>query len=264
MYPQTPWPLSLSLFLSFRPSWGPLFPLVHSLNQLVDELLTVTEGTTLDEVLELSWDTPTTRWVRQLEWPQEVVGLLEVWTNGNQLVDQVVNGHDTELTEVSLDDGIVGESNSLLVDLTVTSLVNQLSDGGVRWVTVSNVWLNELQQLRGSLGDLDEGTSVDLSQSQKLQNLSWLWWDLVDTLDSDNEDQLWLSVDVVGARSLSVTSSLDDGSLGLLVLLLVGSVSGQDDCSLLLVSLFGNWKKKTKHISYDPSIVERTEEGMKE
>ena len=192
----------------------------------------------MDKVLELSWDTPTTRWVRQLEWPQEVVGLLEVWTNGDQLVDQVVNGHDTELTEVSLDDGVVREGNSLLVDLTVTSLVNQLSDGGVRWVTVSHVWLNELQQLRSSLGDLNEGTSVDLSQSQKLQNLSWLWWDLVDTLDSDNEDQLWLGVDVVGASSLSITSSLDDSSLGLLVLLLVSGVSGQDDSSLLLVSLF--------------------------
>lgn len=119
-----------------------LHNLVHGLNQLVDELFTVTESTTLDKVLELSWNTPTTRWVRQLEWPQEVVSLLEVWTDGDDFVDQVIDGQDTELTQVGFDDSVVRQSNSLLVDLTVTSLVDQLSNSGVRWVTVSNVWFN--------------------------------------------------------------------------------------------------------------------------
>lgn len=145
-----------------------LHNLVHGLNQLVDELFTVTESTTLDKVLELSWNTPTTRWVRQLEWPQEVVSLLEVWTDGDDFVDQVIDGQDTELTQVGFDDSVVRQSNSLLVDLTVTSLVDQLSNSGVRWVTVSNVWFNQLQQFRSSLGDLDESTRVDLSQSQQL------------------------------------------------------------------------------------------------
>lgn len=145
-----------------------LHNLVHGLDQLVDELFTVTESTTLDKVLELSWNTPTTRWVRQLEWPQEVVSLLEVWTDGDDFVDQVIDGQDTELTQVGFDDSVVRQSNSLLVDLTVTSLVDQLSNSGVRWVTVSNVWFNQLQQFRSSLGDLDESTRVDLSQSQQL------------------------------------------------------------------------------------------------
>ncbi len=145
-----------------------LHNLVHGLNQLVDELFTVTESTTLDKVLELSWNTPTTRWVRQLEWPQEVVSLLEVWTDGDDFVDQVIDGQDTELTQVGFDDSVVRQSNSLLVDLTVTSLVDQLSNSGVRWVTVSNVWFNQLQQFRSSLRDLDESTRVDLSQSQQL------------------------------------------------------------------------------------------------
>ena len=69
--------------------------LVHGLNQFVDEFFTVTERTTLDKVLELSWDTPTTRWVGQLEWPQEVVSLLEVWTDSDDFMDQIVNGQDT-------------------------------------------------------------------------------------------------------------------------------------------------------------------------
>jgi hypothetical protein len=208
------------------------------LDQSVDELLSVTSSTTLDEVHELSWNTPTTRWVGQLEWPQEVVGLLEVWTNGVDLVDQVLNGDDTELTKGFLNDGVFRQWDSLLVDLTVTSLVDQLLDGRKGWVTVSNVWLNKLQELSGGLGELDEDTSVDLQQSQQLQNLSWLWCDLVDTLDSDNKDKLWLSWNVVRTSSLSLTLSSNDGTVRLVVLLLVSSSSLEDGLTLLLVGLW--------------------------
>lgn len=216
---------------------GLLTSLQLLLDESVDELLSVTSRTTLDKVLELSWDTPTTRWVGQLEWPQEVVSLLEVWTNGVDLVDQILNGDDTELTKSSLDDGVLRQWDSLLVDLTVTSLVDQLLDGRKGWVTVSNVWLNKLQELGGSLGELDKDTSVDLQQSQQLQNLSWLWSNLVDTLDSDNKDELWLSLNVVRTSSLSLTLSVDDSTLSLVVLLLVSSSSLKDSLTLLLVGL---------------------------
>lgn len=213
------------------------FSLVHGLDQLVDEFFTVTERTTLDEVLELSWDTPTTRWVRQLEWPQEVVSLLEVRTDSNDFVNQVIDGQDTVLTQVSFNDRVVRQWNSLLVDLSVTSLVDQLSNGRVRWVTVSNVWFNQLQQFRSSLGDLNESTRVDLVQSQQLQDLSWLWWNLVDTLDSDNENQLSFSWNVVRTGSSSFSLGIDDSSFSGFVFLLVSSVSFQDSSSLFLVSL---------------------------
>lgn len=216
---------------------GLLTSLQLLLDESVDELLSVTSRTTLDKVLELSWDTPTTRWVGQLEWPQEVVSLLEVWTNGVDLVDQILNGDDTELTKSSLDDGVLRQWDSLLVDLTVTSLVDQLLDGRKGWVTVSNVWLNKLQELGGSLGELDKDTSVDLQQSQQLQNLSWLWSNLVDTLDSDNKDELWLSLNVVRTSSLSLTLSVDDSTLSFVVLLLVSSSSLKDSLTLLLVGL---------------------------
>lgn len=214
-----------------------LIRLVHGLNQFVDEFFTVTERTTLDEVLELSWNTPTTGWVGQLEWPQEVVSLLEVWTNSDDFVNQIIDRQNTVLTQVSFNDSVVGQRNSLLVDLTVTSLVQKLSNSRVGWVTVSDVWFNQLQQFNGSLGDLDESTRVDLVQSQKLQNLSWLWSNLVDTLNSDDEDQLVLSFNVEGTSSLSITLSLDDRSFSSFVLLLVSSVSLQNDSSLFLVSL---------------------------
>lgn len=133
---------------------------------MVDVFFSVTSRTTLDEMLELSSNTPTTRWVRKLEWPQEVGSLLEVWTNSVDFVDQIFNGFNTELTQNGFNNSVVGQWDSLLVDLTVTSLVDQLSDGRKGWVTESTVWFNQLDQFSGSLGDLDENTRVDLVQSQ--------------------------------------------------------------------------------------------------
>ena len=185
---------------------------------------------------ELSGSETTVR-VRQLEWPQEVVDLLEVRTNSVDLVDQVLNGDDTVLAQSSLDDSVVRQSNSLRVNLTETSLVDQLSDGSQVRVTVGDVWLSQLEQLRGSLGDLDEDTGVDLGQSQQLQNLSWLRSDLVDTLDSDNEDKLWLSLNVVRVVSLSLSLGVDNSTLSISVLLVVSSSSVSDGLSLLLVGL---------------------------
>jgi hypothetical protein len=169
----------------------------------------------LDKVVELSSSETTVR-VGQVEWPQEVVGLLEVRTNSVNLVDQVLNGQNTVFTQVGLDDGVLRQRNSLLVNLTVTSLVDQFSDGSQVGVTVGNVWLNQLDQFRSSLGDSNKHTSVNLSQSQQLQNLSWLRSNLGDTLDSDDENQL---------------------GLGLNVFLNVLGGSVKDDLSLLLVGL---------------------------
>lgn len=206
------------------------------LDQVVDELLSVTSVTTLDEVEELSGSETTVR-VGQVEWPQEVVDLLEVWTNSVDLVDQVLDGGNTVLTQSSLDDLVVRQSDSLVSDLTETSLVHQLSDGGQVRVTVGNVWLSQLKQLRGSLGDLDKDTSVDLGQSQQLQDLSWLRGQLVDTLDSDHENQLWLGLNVVRVVGLGLSLGLDDSTLSIVVLLVVSSSSLGNSSSLLLVSL---------------------------
>lgn len=197
-------------------------------------MLSVTSVTTLDEVEELSSSETTVR-VGQVEWPQEVVDLLEVRTNGVDLVDQVLNGLDTVLTQSTLDDLVVRQGNSLGVDLTVTSLVDQLSDGSQVRVTVGDVRLGQSEQLRSGLGDLDENTRVDLSQTEQLQDLSWLRWDLRDTLDSDDEHQLWLGLNVERVVGLGLTLGVNQGTLSVSVLLVVSSSSLSNSLSLLLV-----------------------------
>lgn len=219
-----------------------IFCLVHGLNKSVDVLLAVTQRTTLNEVLELSWDTPATSGVGEVERPEEVVGLLEVGANSVDFVEKVLNGDDAVLAESGLNDSVV-QLDALVVELAVTTLVDELSDSRKTGVTVSNVGLNETEELLSGLGDTDKGTVVDLEKSQKLENLAGLRSDLVDTLDSDNKDKLWLSRDIEGTVSSGSTLLLDKLTLGLLVLLLVSGSTLVDDLVLGLKRLINQLVK---------------------
>jgi hypothetical protein len=156
--------------------------LVHASNELVDELLAVTKVTSLDEMPELPWaETASGR--GQLEWPQEVGGLLEVGANGVDLVDEVLDADDAELAEVLLNEVVVGDRQALLVDLSVTTLVDELTDGLQVGVTVCDERLDDLQHLGGGLGEPDEDAIVDLEKTEELEGLALLGVDLVDTAD---------------------------------------------------------------------------------
>jgi hypothetical protein len=126
--------------------------------------------------------TETTSWVAKLEWPQEVGSLLEVGTDCEDLVDQILDADNAVLAKAVLDDSIVGESNALLVDLSISTLVDELTGCLEVGVSVGNPWLDNLQHLKGSLGHANEYTIVDLEKTEKLEDLAGLWCDLVDTV----------------------------------------------------------------------------------
>lgn len=155
--------------------------LVHLADESVDVLLTVTSVTTLDEVLDLA-GVEATVGVGELEGPEEVVGLLEVGANSVDLVDQVFHADNAVLAEVLLNDLVVGKSNALLVDLSVATLVDELTDGLEVGVTVGDEGVDNGQHLLGGLGETDEDTVVDLEQTEELQDLAGLGSDLVDTV----------------------------------------------------------------------------------
>ena len=144
------------------------------------EKLTISEISSLDEMSKLAL-VETSSWVGQLEWPEEVGGLLEVWTDSEDLVDKILDTDDTKLAEGSLNKGVVGESNALLVDLSVSTLVDELADGLEVGVSVGDERLNDLQHLAGSLGKADEDTVVDLEETEELEGLALLGVNLVDT-----------------------------------------------------------------------------------
>jgi len=71
---------------------------------------------------------PTASGVRELEGPKEVGGLFEVGTRGNDFVDEILDAKNVILAKVFLDDSVVAEGDALLVNLAITSFVNQFSD----------------------------------------------------------------------------------------------------------------------------------------
>jgi hypothetical protein len=210
--------------------------LVHLADKVVDEVLAVTEVTSLNEVLELA-GTESTSGGRELEGPEEVGGLLEVGADGVELVDEVLDADNAVLAKVLLDDLVVRERETLLVDLSVAALVDELADGLEVGVTVGDERLDDLEHLDGGLGQLDEDTIVDLEETEKLEGLALLGVNLVDTLDADDEGELGLGGDEERVLLLSLALGLDDVALGLDVLLLVLLGALEDDGALLLVGL---------------------------
>lgn len=230
--------------------------LVHLADESVDVLLTVAKVTTLDEVLELA-GVEATVGVGQLEGPQEVGGLLEVGANSVDLVDEILHADNAVLAEVLLNDGVVGQGNALLVDLSVTALVDELLDALQVGVTVGDPGLDDLDHLGDGLGDAHEDTVVDLKETEELEDLAGLGGNLVDTvellavalrintlefgnipLDTDDEDQLRLSRDVELAALLGDTGQADLLALCIAVLLNVLLSTLEDDATLLLVGLY--------------------------
>lgn len=157
--------------------------LVHLSDQSVDVLFTITQIAALNEVLELS-AVETTVGVGQLERPQEVAGLFEVGTNGEDLVNKIFHAYDSVLAKVLLDELIIGQRDTLLVDLPISTFVDELTDRLEVWVAVGDVWVYDRKHFLSSLGQTDENAIVDLEKAEQLENLSWLGSNLVDTEQS--------------------------------------------------------------------------------
>lgn len=200
-------------------------------------LLAVAKVTSLNEVLELAGAEATSR-VGELEGPEEVGGLLEVGANSEDLVNEILHADDAVLAKVLLDDAVVGEGNALLVDLSVSALVDELLDSLEVGVAVGNPGLDNLQHLGGGLGDADEDTVVDLEKTEKLEDLAGLGRNLVDTLDTDDEDELGLSRDMESTLLLGKTGETELLALLITVLLDVLLSTLEDDAALLLAGLY--------------------------
>jgi hypothetical protein len=188
------------------------------LDQVVDKVLTVSSITTFNIVEELAFS-PHVVGVGELERPEEVGGLLEVRTNSGNLMNKIFDTDDVVLAKGLLDNRVVMERDTTLVDLTITTLVDQFADGLLVGVTVGNIGLDQLKHLRGSLVKTDKDTVVDLQETEKSKNLAGLGGNVVDTADTDNKHKLLLGRDVVVTQSLGLTTKTD-------LVLLVGLVLG--------------------------------------
>ena len=154
--------------------------LVHLLEQRIDLLLPIPQIAPLDEMLELPRPEAARR-VRQLERPQEVARLLEVRPHGHDLVHQIFHADDAEFAQVLLDDLVVGEGDTLLVDLSVSALIDEVSDAFHAWVAVGDVGFDHFEHFGSGFGEFDEDAVVDLEETKELHNLAGFGGHFVDT-----------------------------------------------------------------------------------
>jgi len=166
----------------------------------------------------------------ELEGPEEVVGLLEVGSDGPDLVDEILNAADAVFAELSVNDTVVGKGDTGAVDLAVTTSVDKLADGGAGGMSVGNKGLNVADHVHGGLVDAHEDSVVELAETEQLHDLLLLGGELVDTAGTDNESNLGLGLNeertVLLGSALVVNQFLvGSGVLGG-VLLGVGEGSG--------------------------------------
>lgn len=77
-------------------------------------------------------------WASQLEGPEEVVGLFEMRTHSVDFINQILNGVDSVLGKIGINESVVGQRYSLVVDFAVSSLVNEFSYGLSGGITMLN------------------------------------------------------------------------------------------------------------------------------
>ena len=128
----------------------------------------------------------------ELEGPEEVVAFLEGGSDSPEFVDEVLHARNALGAELAVDDGVVGESNAALIDLSVATLVDEAADGVAAGVAVGDVWLDNADHVDGGLVELDEDSVVELSQTEELHDLLALGVQLVDTVKVKRDKQLTL------------------------------------------------------------------------
>ena len=79
---------------------------------------------------------------------------------------QIFHADDAEFAKVLFDDLVIGERDPLLVNLSISTLVDEVADGLHGGVTIGNVGLNDFKHFGGSFGDFDKDTVVDLEETE--------------------------------------------------------------------------------------------------
>ena len=124
---------------------------------------------------------PSVFWGVHLEWPEEVVSLLEGWSNSPDLVDEILNAADALFSKDTRDDAVVSQRDSRAVDLSVATLVDKSANAITGWVSIGDEWLDSSDHVDSGTVEANEHSVVDLSESEKLHDLLAFWAQFVDT-----------------------------------------------------------------------------------
>ena len=131
--------------------------------------------------------------IAQLEWPQKVTSLFKIRPHSNNLMDQVLHTDDAKFAQLLLNDLVIGEGYTLLVDLSVAALVDEVANGFDTRVAVGDIGFDYFEHFGGGFCEFDEDAVVDLEEAEELKDLAGFGGDLVDTV-KDMSVVLWHSI----------------------------------------------------------------------
>lgn len=120
----------------------------HPGNEIINQVLSVAPVTSSRLVEAMSLVNEAALGGGHLERPQEAVHFLEVWPNGVNFMDNVLNTMDSKLTELLADHCVIGKGNSASIDLQESSLVYEFANSRQRWITESAIRGNCPEHLR--------------------------------------------------------------------------------------------------------------------
>jgi hypothetical protein len=195
--------------------------LKHSSNQGVDFFFSISPVTSLLE--RMSFVVESALGGVELKGPEEVVGFLEMRTTGDEFVDQFFDRLNTDSAQTLLNDFIGSKRDSLLIDLSVSSLVDQIRNEVSGGVAKGDIRFNLLKHIQSGSVYSDQSGVVDLSKSEQLEDLSDLRSQMVDTSNSDNESNLRFGWDI--ERVLGSGFSAESDELFSLVSMVLGEFS---------------------------------------
>jgi hypothetical protein len=184
-----------------------VFYLDHLGSKLIDQLTTVAAITAIVEVGLLVGET--TKGVVKLEGVEEGVDSLEVITASVDLVNNIFETDNADRLEVLLNQGVVRESNTLALNLGVTTLVEKVSDGLAAGNTPSDERSDLDKHRLGSTIALDKGGVVNLAKSEELQDLAGLGRKTEGTKNTDDKENVSFLGDEELLLVLSMTAETD-------------------------------------------------------
>ena len=118
--------------------------LVHPSNKPLDLVFPVASVSTFYKMGGL-FHSPS--WRRQFKGPQEVVCRFETFSNGIDLMNQILRADDSVFPKRPSNQCIVCQGSSLLVHFAITTLVDQFIYRLQIWVPPCNVWLHNSQHV---------------------------------------------------------------------------------------------------------------------
>ena len=157
--------------------------LVHPSNKPVDLVFPVASISTF---YKMGGHFLHSTWWRQFKGPQEVVCFFETFSNGIDLMNQILLADDSVFPKRPSNQCGVCQGNSLFVHFAITTLVDQFIYRLQIRLPPCNVWLHNSQHVNWCLVELHKGAIENLREAKELQHLSklwltpylWSWWQM--------------------------------------------------------------------------------------